>query len=405
MSTTPDNDVAIKVENVSKAFKLPHEKQSSLKGVFLSSFRSKSYELQQSLKDVSFEVKKGEFFGIVGRNGSGKSTLLKCMAGVYTPDHGKIKIYGSLVPFIELGVGFNPELSGRDNVFLNGALLGFNRKQIETMYEDIVEFAELEKFMDQKLKNYSSGMQVRLAFSIAIRAKSDILLLDEVLAVGDSAFQQKCFDYFASLKNENRTIILVSHAMAMIERFCDRALLLETGEIQEIGTSTKIAGMYEEMFLREEAQRISRDRGTGQVENELVELVGARVLQGGKAKKAVQATEDFEIEVTVKSKVDIDHFNIGINVKNHDKLMVISADTALWVGEMSVKAGEQKTARYNIQNIFANGVYTINLGVADDSPLNPRVLLRKDNIHEFIVKGVTFHVQTLVRPNIKVTIT
>ncbi|HTE22530.1 MAG TPA: ABC transporter ATP-binding protein [Candidatus Limnocylindria bacterium] len=403
----PDStqDIAIRVENVSKAFKLPHEKQSSLKGVFLSSFRSKSYELQQSLKNVSFEVKKGEFFGIVGRNGSGKSTLLKCMAGVYTPDKGKIKIYGSLVPFIELGVGFNPELSGRDNVFLNAALLGFSRKQTEAMYHDIVEFAELEKFMDQKLKNYSSGMQVRLAFSIAIRAKSDILLLDEVLAVGDSAFQQKCFDYFASLKNENRTIILVSHAMAMIERFCDRALLLEYGEIKEIGTSTKIAGRYEEMFLREEADRLSQQRGEEADGTETVELVKARVIQGGKAQGAIEADEDFEIEVTVKSKIAIDHVNIGINVKNHDKLMLISADTALWAGQYRLEADKEMTARFKIQNIFANGVYTINLGVADDSPLNPHLLLRRDNIHEFIIKGVSAHVQTLTRPKIQVTVT
>src|SRR5690606_31573026 len=157
-------------------------------------FRGKrTYEKQQVLKNISFEIKKGEFVGIVGRNGSGKSTLLKLLAGIYSPDKGSIEVNGKLVPFIELGVGFNPELTGRENVFLNGALLGFNRKEMQAMYKDIVEFAELERFMDQKLKNYSSGMQVRLAFSIAIRAQSDILLIDEVLAVGDAAFQQKCY--------------------------------------------------------------------------------------------------------------------------------------------------------------------------------------------------------------------
>src|SRR3990167_988759 len=174
------NEIAIKIDGVSKTFKLPHEKHTSLKGAFLSSFRRKKFETQDALKDISFEVKKGEFFGIVGRNGGGKSTLLKCIAGVYVPNKGTIKVNGSLVPFIELGVGFNPELSGRDNVFLNGAMLGFNRKEMTEMYEDIVAFAELERFMDQKLKNYSSGMQVRLAFSIAIRANTDILVLDEV---------------------------------------------------------------------------------------------------------------------------------------------------------------------------------------------------------------------------------
>src|SRR5580693_2394881 len=173
----PGDDIAIRVENVSKTFRLPHEKNTSLKGVLVNFYRhNRTYEKLEALKDVSFEVKKGEFFGIVGRNGSGKSTLLKLLAGIYSPDSGDIQINGKLTPFIELGVGFNPELTGRENVFLNGALLGFNRKEMNAMYGDIVNFAELHLFIDQKLKNYSSGMQVRLAFSIAIRARSDILL-------------------------------------------------------------------------------------------------------------------------------------------------------------------------------------------------------------------------------------
>src|SRR3989344_6035309 len=180
------DDIAIKVENLSKDFKLPHEKYASVKSLFVNFYkRKRTYEVQHALRDINFEIKKGEFFGIVGRNGSGKSTLLKIMAGIYAPTSGTIKVNGSLTPFIELAVGFNGELTGRENVFLNGALLGFNRKQIRRMYNDIVEFAELERFMDQKYKNFSSGMQVRLAFSIAIRAEGDILLIDEVLAVGD----------------------------------------------------------------------------------------------------------------------------------------------------------------------------------------------------------------------------
>ena len=189
-----ENEVVVKVENVSKNFLLPHERKGSVKGIFTSMFSkaTKKKETQHALKDISFEVKKGEFFGIVGRNGSGKSTLLKILAGIYQPTKGKISTSGKLVPFIELGVGFNPELSGRDNVYLNGAVLGFSTKEVEAMYEEIVSFAELERFMDQKLKNYSSGMQVRLAFSMAVRANADILLIDEVLAVGDADFQRKC---------------------------------------------------------------------------------------------------------------------------------------------------------------------------------------------------------------------
>jgi len=201
-----DDDIALRVDHVFKHFMLPHERISSVKGLFTNIFNSsalKTKETQHALKNVSFAVKKGEFFGIVGRNGSGKSTLLKMLAGIYQPSKGNIMVDGKLVPFIELGVGFNPELTGRENVYLNGALLGFSHKEVEAMYDEIVTFAELERFMDQKLKNYSSGMQVRLAFSLATRAKADILLVDEVLAVGDADFQRKCFDYFRTLKRNS----------------------------------------------------------------------------------------------------------------------------------------------------------------------------------------------------------
>lgn len=242
------NDVAIRVSHVSKAFKLPHEKQSSIKGMFVSMFRGKrTYERQQVLKDVSFEIKKGEFFGIVGRNGSGKSTLLKMLSGIYSSDEGNIAINGKLVPFIELGVGFNPDLTGRENIFLNGALLGFRRSEMAAMYEEIVEFAELEKFMDQKLKNYSSGMQVRLAFSIAIRARADVLVLDEVLAVGDEAFQRKCDDFFASIKKDKtKTVVLVTHSMDNVKKYCNRAILLKEGQILLEGSPDDIANLYTE---------------------------------------------------------------------------------------------------------------------------------------------------------------
>lgn len=241
-----ENEVAIKVTNVSKSFKLPHDKQNSIKGGLISLVKNgkRTYEKQEVLKDISFEIKKGEFFGIVGRNGSGKSTLLKMLAGIYTPTNGNIHVNGSLTPFIELGVGFNPELTGRENVYLNGALLGFNRSQMDEMYAEIVDFAELERFMDQKLKNYSSGMQVRLAFSIAIRAQGDILLLDEVLAVGDEAFQKKCYDYFDSLKRNKKTVILVTHDMSAVEKFCTKAMLIENGEIVTISNPRDVAKEY-----------------------------------------------------------------------------------------------------------------------------------------------------------------
>ena len=185
--------------------------------------------------------------GIVGRNGSGKSTLLKILAQIYVPDSGNIIINGSLVPFIELGVGFNPELTGRENVYMNGAMLGFSNEEMDKMFDDIVEFAELAPFMDQKLKNYSSGMQVRLAFSIAIRARGDILILDEILAVGDAAFQEKCNQYFASL-NKNQTVILVTHSMENVRKFCDRAILIDQGKIIKEGDPEIVADAYLKLF-------------------------------------------------------------------------------------------------------------------------------------------------------------
>lgn len=245
-------DVAVRVNDLNKIFKLPHERHSGLKQLIINTIQGKAergYEKQHVLKDISFEVKKGDFFGIVGRNGSGKSTLLKILSGIYAPNNGSVTIDGSLVPFIELGVGFNPELTGRENVYLNGALLGFSKKQMEALYDDIVDFAELHRFMDQKLKNYSSGMQVRLAFSIAIKAQGDILVLDEVLAVGDEAFQRKCYQYFAELKKNKKTVILVTHDMASVQRFCNKAIMIEKGKIVESGSPAKVSQKYSELFV------------------------------------------------------------------------------------------------------------------------------------------------------------
>lgn len=234
----------IVVKDLHKSFRLPHERHASLKQAVINFYRRSSFERLDILKGLDFEINKGEFFGIVGRNGSGKSTLLKLLAGIYVPTKGTVKIHGQLTPFIELGVGFNPELSGRDNVYLNAAIFGLSRKQIEQKYNQIVEFAELGRFMDQKLKNYSSGMQVRLAFSIAVQAQSDMLLIDEVLAVGDEAFQKKCMRVFEEYKAQGKTVILVTHDMGAVERFCDRAMLIEDGEIVKVGDPRIVATLY-----------------------------------------------------------------------------------------------------------------------------------------------------------------
>lgn len=219
----------VTVENLYKEFDLPHERHSSLKQAAVNIFRKIEIDHLKVLEDVSFEVHEGEFFGIIGRNGSGKSTMLKILAEIYEPTRGSVQVIGRTAPFVELGVGFNNELTGRDNIFLNGAIFGMTKQELLDRYDSIVAFAELEQFMDQKLKNYSTGMQVRLAFSIAIQADADVIIMDEVLAVGDASFREKCFDVFRRLKADGKTIILVTHDMSNVERFCDRVLVLDRG--------------------------------------------------------------------------------------------------------------------------------------------------------------------------------
>lgn len=238
------NSPIIQVNNVSKKFEIPHERISSLRSAFVQMFTQKTYETFHALDNVSFDVARGEFLGIIGKNGSGKSTLLKILAGLYQADSGSITVKGKVVPFLELGIGFNPELSGRDNIFLNGIVLGLSRKQIEQKFKAIVEFSGLERFIDQKLKRYSSGMYMRLAFSIAIHTEGDILIMDEVLAVGDAEFQHKCISELLRLKKAGKTIILVTHGEGPLQDFADRVVFIEQGKVRQIGKSEQVLTTY-----------------------------------------------------------------------------------------------------------------------------------------------------------------
>lgn len=235
---------AIEVVDVYKTFRIPHEQRTYLREYFLHPFRGVTYERNEALRGVGFEVERGEFFGVIGPNGSGKSTLLRILAGIYVPDSGRVTVHGLLSPFIELGVGFNPELTARDNVRINGTLAGLTKTELDERFDEIVAFAELERFVDQKLKNFSSGMLVRLAYSIAIQIPFDVLLLDEVLAVGDQAFQEKCFATFDRFKQEEKTIVFVSHTLDLVERFCDRVLLLQGGLVQVVGEPNDVVDLY-----------------------------------------------------------------------------------------------------------------------------------------------------------------
>ena len=227
--------VAIEVRGVDKTFQIPRHRIDSLKERLTHPFTRQEYRTLQALRNISFDVHQGEFFGILGRNGSGKSTMLKIMASIYRPDAGRVRVAGHLAPFIELGVGFNPELSSRENVLLNGVLMGLSRREAARRLDAVLEFAELAEFADLKLKNYSSGMMVRLAFAVMVEADADVMLIDEVLAVGDAAFSQKCLNVFSELRDRGRTIVLVTHDMATAQRFCDRAMLIHDSEAQYTG--------------------------------------------------------------------------------------------------------------------------------------------------------------------------
>jgi ABC-type polysaccharide/polyol phosphate transport system ATPase subunit len=240
---------AIEVVGVSKSFSIPHEQRMYFKEYFLHPFRRTTYERNEALRDVSFTVEAGEFFGIMGPNGSGKSTLLRILAGIYVPDSGRVRVNGVLSPFIELGVGFNPELNARDNIRINTALAGLTKAQLDAKFDDILQFSELERFVDQRLKNYSSGMLMRLAYSIAIQIPFDVLLLDEVLAVGDQAFQEKCFATFDRFKEEGRTVVLVTHGLDLLGRFADRVLRLDYGIVEAILSPDEVIEMYREQAI------------------------------------------------------------------------------------------------------------------------------------------------------------
>lgn len=364
----------VEISKLTKSFKIPLEASSGVKQQLINILKGrKGYRLFTPLKDISFTINEGDFFGIVGRNGSGKSTLLKTIAGIYTPNSGNVKVHGSLVPFIELGVGFNPELTGRENIFLNGALLGFSHEEMESMYSAIVEFAELEDFMEERLKNYSSGMQVRLAFSIAIRAHADILLLDEVLAVGDEAFQKKCYSYFDKLKREKRTVILVTHDMAAVERFCTKAVFIEDGHVKMIGKPYRIAAAYS----RSNSQNYDQTTGlNGDNEGAVPFKI---VLRGtdGKEKTMYDFEETMTVDLSWQQK-GVKHVGVAIFRENGE--YVYGPNTY----QEKTSAIKDQTARYTVKLNLNEGRYFIKAGLmgANDT-----------KVIAFIEEGPFFSVQ------------
>lgn len=341
------SDIAIEVNNLHKSFKLPTEQTSGLKQAIFNRLRGiKGYREQKVLKGLDFKIKKGDFVGIVGRNGSGKSTLLKILAGIYYPEKGNININGNLVPFIELGVGFNNELTGRENVYLNCALLGISNEEVDSMYQDIVDFAELNDFMDQKLKNYSSGMQVRLAFSIATRAKGDILLLDEVLAVGDAAFQRKCFNYFAELKKEKRTVVLVTHSMESVQTFCNRAIMIEDGQIVADGSPLKVA----ERYLDSNNRNIEKDNKGKNKQTKFLDINGSSSI----------SDKNVELNFEIKPLTNLEDFVIAVGINKNDGQQIYRwASDEKIAKPIKFKKGQTYKLNFSIANYFPKDRYSV----------------------------------------------
>jgi ABC-type polysaccharide/polyol phosphate transport system ATPase subunit len=394
------------VDRVHKQFEIPREQVSTLKERVLHPFRRGAADTLHALRGVSFAVAPGEFLGIVGRNGSGKSTLLKCLAGIYGVDSGSIYVNGRMSTFIELGVGFNPDLPARDNALLNATMLGLSPREARRRFDSVIDFAELGDFIDLKIKNYSSGMLVRLAFAVMIHVDAEILLIDEVLAVGDAAFQQKCYDEFERIRDSGATVLLVTHDMSAVQRFCDRALLLEHGRAVELGDPEHVGNRYLELNFSEQARHVEEVAA----ENEASGSEGASGQRAAEAEPAgepaagADASDAEELLVAASQRIgdgqaeireawfedehgaraetlttgrfcsfaarvrfhdEVENPLFGINVQNSHRDHLLSASN-LWSDPRCgvFRAGDEVTFRIRFENVLAPDRYYVTPAVA-----------------------------------------
>jgi len=383
--------VAIEVEGLEKSFRIPTHRVDSFKERALHPLARTEYRELRALQGVSFEIHKGEFFGIVGRNGSGKSTLLKCLAGIYRPDQGEITVHGRLSPFIELGVGFNPDLTARDNVVINAVMMGLSRRDARSIFDKVIAFAELEEFVDLKLKNYSSGMAVRLGFATAIQVESEVLLVDEVLAVGDAAFQQKCFEEFTRLRTSGRTIVFVTHDMSAVERFCDRAMLIDRGKVLHIGGPHEISRAYNELNFGRLVHNVDEaDRFGDQAAAEILDAW----FEDAQGERIAQQPQGGQITAAVRIQFHeaIDEPVLGISLRNdvgHTVFVATSEWADVPTGHFS--AGDALTFRVRFDSVLAPTQYKLTPSIAHAGSGANAIDLREDlatlQIHGIRVTG------------------
>jgi ABC-2 type transport system ATP-binding protein len=371
---------AIEVRDLHKRFRIPQHRVQTLKERALHPLRRTRYSELQVLEALDFDVAQGEFFGIVGRNGSGKSTLLKCLAGIYRADRGTIRVAGRLAPFIELGVGFNPDLTARENVLINAVMMGLSPREARGRFDEIIAFAELEDFLELKLKNYSSGMQVRLAFSVMVQADADVMLIDEVLAVGDAAFQQKCLDVFYRMREEGRTVVLVTHDMGTVERFCHRGMLIRDGHIDFIGDPGDVGRRYLELnFSAREGQVAPAAVGHA------ADVLGVRVQrEDGLVTQSIPHGEEMALYLDFRVHEDVNQPCLHLWIANQDGIRVFATSTRQRLEDLA--AGNVLRTRLALRNRLASGHYFVGC-VLTRGASGVDVVTRNEQVADFIVFG------------------
>jgi ABC-2 type transport system ATP-binding protein len=377
--------LAIQVEGLEKSFRIPTHRVDSFKERLVRPFAARDYRELQALKGISFDVRQGEFFGIVGRNGSGKSTLLKLLASIYRADAGTIRMAGRLAPFIELGVGFNVELTARENIVLNGVMMGLTPRETRRRLDAVIEFAELEEFAELKLKNYSSGMLVRLAFSVMMEADADVLLIDEVLAVGDAAFQQKCADAFHAMKSRGKTIVLVTHEMSTVEEYCHRAMLIDGGHIRQLGDPAETGREYLKLNFERGVETGDATGGAG--------AEGAQLLDcwlenaGGERTTSLEHGEEIYLRAEIEVEREATGLGVGFVIANADGLGLFEFGTMLKGadGSDTIPAGTRTLIRAKLENPLAPGRHFVHCGAQSNRGGGVHIYVH--NALDFVVFG------------------